>query len=195
MNTSFISEHSAEFSLVPALKKILEGKFSCVVPLYPWANRETSKISKFVHKNDEFLIIAMFCRRPKISARVEKQICITMNYELEEIKKLGEKKGIPVIAGCPIATNFWELAKTKKCIFLSIGHQLTRDYIVPIMNLMNIKDTPILTTEKIFELINNVCKNQNVSSFEEFLTYVRIISPHPIFGSRYKPVYFLLKNK
>lgn len=164
MNTSYISEHSAEFFLVPALKKILEGKFSCVVPLYPWANRETSKISKFVHKNDEFLIIAMFCRRPKITTKIKNQICITMNYELEEIKKLGEMKGIPVIAGCPVAADFWELAKFKKHIFLSIGHHLTSDYIVPITNLYNAKNTPILTNDKIFELINDVCKKQNILS-------------------------------
>ena len=89
-----------------------------------------------------------------------------MNNELEEIQKLGELKGIPVIAGCPQAKDFWELAKSKKHIFLSIGHHMTSDYLVPLVSLYSSKDTPILTNDKILELVDDVCKKQNILSFE-----------------------------
>lgn len=194
MATSFISEHSAEFSLVPALKEILERKFEYVVPLYPWVNRETSSISKSLHKNAEFFILVMFSRRPKIASNMETSISITMNHELEEIQKLGELKGIPAIAGCPHAIDFWELAKSKKHIWLSIGHQMTSDYLIPIASLNNSEDTPILTDDKILGLVDDVCKKQNILSFKEFLIEVRWKLPHTFFGPRYKPVYFLMDN-
>ena len=195
MATSYISEHSAEFALVPALKKILESKFEFVVPLFPWANRETSNISKLLHKNDDFFVLAMFPRRPKISEHAEKSIHITMNYELDDLKKLGEEHGILVIAGCPQASYFWELAKSKHHIWLSIGHNMTKDYLTPVEHLRNTEDSPILTNGSILELVNTVCKKQNITSFEAFIKESRWTLPRGLFCARYNPVYFLLRNK
>jgi len=46
---SFINERSAEYILVPNLKSILLEKFSTVTPLFPWATREGSVLSKQIH--------------------------------------------------------------------------------------------------------------------------------------------------
>lgn len=191
--TSYISEHSAEFALVPALKKILESQFEFVVPLFPWVNREISNISKLLHKNVDFFVLAMFPRRPKIAQHAEKSIHITMNYELDNLKKLGKEHGIPVIAGCPQAIDFWELANSKQHIWLSIGHNMTKDYLTPVERLRNAENSPILTNSNILELVNTVCKKQNIKSFEAFIIESRWTSPIGLFGARYKPIYFLLK--
>lgn len=195
MATSYISEHSAEFALVPALKKILESQFDYVVPLFPWANREVSNISKLLHKNDDFFVLAMFPRRPKFLSHTEKLIHITMNYELEDLKKLGDKHGIPVIAGCPQASDFWELAKSKHHIWLSISHNMTKDYLNSVDQLKNTEDSPILTDKSIMELVTSVCIKQNITSFEAFIKESRWTLPRSMFGARYKPVYFLMRNK
>lgn len=194
MATSYISEHSAEFALVPALKNILERQFEFVVPLFPWVNREVGTISKFLHKNDDFFILAMFPRRPKISGYIEKLIYITMNNELDDLKRLGEEYGIAVIAGCPHANNFWELAKSKHHIWLSIGHHMTKNYLMPVELLKKTDDSPILTDGGILELVNTVCKKQNINSFEAFIKESHWTLPRGLFGAQYKPVYFLMRN-
>ena len=66
MATGYISEHSAEYYLVPALKKILQTQYSHVAPMFPWLSREFSKFSKLIHKDDRFHVLVMFPRRPKI---------------------------------------------------------------------------------------------------------------------------------
>lgn len=194
MATSYISEHSAEFSLVPLLKEILERKFEYVVPLYPWAYRETSNISKSIHANDDFYILGMFPRRPKIVLGTDTSIYITINPELAATQKLGKFNGIPIIAGCPIANNFWELAKSKFHIWLSISNQMTLDYLIPLKILSNYKHITTLNIDNILDIVENDCVSHNVLSFEEFLAKVRRIGPRIHFGPRYKPVYFLMKN-
>ena len=46
MATSFINERTAEYYLVPALKKVLEKEYTEVASVFPWLSREFSKISK-----------------------------------------------------------------------------------------------------------------------------------------------------
>ena len=112
--TSFISEHSAELSLVPHLKMELEKHFNTVAPVFPWFNREASKISRQVHNNDRFKILVLFPRRPKLDHSENKNVFITINEDLLNFKNFASTHDIPVIAGCPISTNFWELSKCIK---------------------------------------------------------------------------------
>ncbi len=65
--TSFISEHTAEFALVPALKLILQKKYDYVTPIFPWMARECSNISTIIHKGDKFRVAGLYPRRPKIN--------------------------------------------------------------------------------------------------------------------------------
>ena len=117
MATSFINEHSVEFSLVPYLKKELEKKYNFVLPLFPWLNRETGKLSQYVHRNDTFKVLVMFPRRPKLEQEDGKIVYVTINEDLLSFKEFAKDYGVPVIAGCPIAANFWELSKcTKLCL-------------------------------------------------------------------------------
>ena len=42
--SSFISEHTAEYVLIPQLTDILKQKFEVVIPIYPWMTREGNNL-------------------------------------------------------------------------------------------------------------------------------------------------------
>lgn len=107
MATSFICERSAELVLVPHMKSLLNKEYKHVVSIFPWLNRELGNKAKDTHKNDEFKILVLFPRRPKLS---NDGIFVSINYELKEVEKIGVNYGIKVIAGSPIASDFWELS-------------------------------------------------------------------------------------
>lgn len=46
---SYISEHTAEYYLVPDLINILKEKYNFVSPVFPWVTRELSSLSKKIH--------------------------------------------------------------------------------------------------------------------------------------------------
>lgn len=131
MPTSFISEHSVEFSLVPHIKTLLEKEFDCVAPIFPWLSRELGKRSKGVHSSNKFRVLTLFPRRPKLSDNCE--IFITINYELSQVKNIGEEHGVTVLAGCPIATNFWELSSCKDFVWVDVNHPDVHDYLTPLI--------------------------------------------------------------
>ena len=129
MATSFISEHSAEFSLVPHLKMELEKHFDYVAPIFPWLNRETSKISNQTHINDRFKVLTLFPRRPKLDHNDNRKIFMTINADLSIFKEFASKFNVPVIAGCPPATNFWELSKCTKHVWIEINNETISNYL------------------------------------------------------------------
>lgn len=189
MATSYISEQSAAFSLVPALKTILEREYELVVPLSPWLTREISSISNHQHINDQFHILAMFPRRPKISQKNE-HISITINDELHTFKEVGQRYRVPVIIGCPNAINFWELANCSDHIWLDINHDKSHEYLIPIETL---KKSQNLEEENIITMVSQSA-TFDMKGFENFVREVRHTYPFKFFGARYKPVYFLIKN-
>jgi len=186
--TSFICEHSAEFALVPYMKTLLEKEFYCVAPMFPWLSREFGKMSKKVHDSDNFHILTLFPRRPKVGAN--SNIFITLNYELSQVKEIGEDKGITVLAGCPMATNFWELASCEDFAWIDVDHPDTHEYLVPVKKLSH---GARLNDGDIIELVKN-SPLHSMKSFEDFIRTVRDKLPSSFYGARYKPVYFLIKE-
>ena len=57
---SFISEHTAEYILIPKLKNILQRRFCIVTPIFPWATREGSNLSNQIHKSDRIRVVGLF---------------------------------------------------------------------------------------------------------------------------------------
>lgn len=182
--TSFICEHTAEFTLVPNLKTLLEGHFKAVVPIFPWLSREFGRNSVKLNGNLDFYVLAMFARRPKLSP--DGEIFFTINPELERVKQLGEIFGISVIAGCPKATNLWEFASSKECVWIDINHEY--EYLT---RLESLRQDQRLTEEQIVNLCR-LGKKFSMSSLEAFVREVRNELPFSFFGVKYKPVYFLL---
>lgn len=135
MATSYISEHSAEYYLVPALKNILQEQYSHIATVFPWISREFSNISKYLHKEDRFHVLVMFPRRPKINAPDDCEVYITINEELDDFNKVGKEKGVPVIAGCPMAVNFWDLSNCNNYAWINLSQINYYEYLNSVNNL------------------------------------------------------------
>ncbi|ENU7784994.1 hypothetical protein B4X50_RS04630 [Escherichia coli] len=135
MATSYISEHSAEYYLVPALKNILQEQYSHIAPVFPWISREFSNISKYLHKEDRFHVLVMFPRRPKINASDDCEVYVTINEELDAFNKIGKEKGVPVIAGCPRAVNVWDLSNCNNYAWINLSQFNYYEYLNPVSNL------------------------------------------------------------
>ena len=195
MATSFISERSAELSLIPHLKMELEKHFDYVAPVFPWLNRETSKISKQVHVNDRFKILFLFPRRPKFEQNDNRKIFATINSDLSLFKEFAKDFSVPVIAGCPIATNFWELSKCSKHVWIEINDETINNYLNPISNDSGEEVVESLSVSSIVKLINK-STTFDIDRFSEFLKESKYAMPRTfLFGARYKPVYLLIKER
>ncbi|MEB5922419.1 hypothetical protein [Franconibacter daqui] len=191
MATSYISEHSAEYYLVPALKKILQEQYSHIAPLFPWISREFSNISKYLHKDERFHVLVMFPRRPKINGPDDCEVYVTINGELEAFNKAGKEKGVPVIAGCPRAVNIWGLSNCNDYAWINLSQVNCCEYLNPVSNLK--KNGCLLDKEDILSLVRNSAIF-NLESFEDFFRYAKETQPDRMYGSQYKPVYFLIKT-
>ena len=185
MATSFISEHSAEFVLVPSMKTLLEKRFPIVVPIFPWLSREFGNRAKNTHGLSEFHVLALFPRRPKISDKGD--VLVTINGELSVYKEISQKHGITVLAGCPNATNLRELATCDECAWIDIDGYY--DYLENIKSLGG----HCLTDE---DVIASVSRGEihTMESLEEFIRETRYVLPAGFWGMRYKPVYFLVEK-
>ena len=198
--SSFISEHTSEYILVPRLIYILKQKFEFIIPVFPWITRECGNLSKITHCNDKFRVVGLYPRRPKFSMGDER-IHIKINGELVNCANEALKNKVPMIAGCPLVRNFWELDERASCVWLKLN-----DKTLPFYDLDNKTGASIgYSTQKREKFLNSnddildfIIANSEELSMTDFLRVIRIIRHEA--GSRgyfmggYKPVYFLLKN-
>ena len=164
MTTSYISEHSAEYYLVPALKNILQEQYSHIAPVFPWISREFSNISKYLHKEDRFHVLVMFPRRPKINIPDDWEVYFTINEELDDCNNYA---------------------------WVNLSQINYYEYLNPVSNLK--KNGCLLEKEDILFLVRNSAIF-NLESFEDFFRYAKETQPDRMYGSQYKPVYFLIKT-
>jgi len=124
---SFISEHTAEYTLVPNLKNILQKRFSIVTPLFPWATREGGTIARHLHKGERFKVVGLYPRRPKLLSANSSIITVKLNRQILLGAQCGMELGIPIIAGCPLAKNFWELGNSPHCLWIKLDQGSKKD--------------------------------------------------------------------
>ena len=96
--TSFISEHTAEYILIPQIVHELEKNFDKVIPLYFWATREGGIMARESLHPYQYKVIAVYPRRPKIDEVGAEANLIRLNDLLFDRAKTFGEKGIPVIA-------------------------------------------------------------------------------------------------
>lgn len=202
--TSFICEHTAEYVLVPALKRILQKEYDFVTPIFPWMSREGSKISKRVHENEKFQILGLYPRRPKLAYAKNSEILININNDIKVGAESALEHGIPVVAGCPLASNLWELGREPDCMWIKLCKSTSESYRVNMdagrVKSISLQHKHIFNTNK--DLINYTIENCNFLSLPEALEAFKDIKMkskqleffHPmVFMGGYKPVYFLMK--
>lgn len=116
---SFLSERTVEYALVPLVQSALEQKFGRSVPLFYWKSREGNRVSSSVNDGPYFKILAMFARRPKITAR-EYILEGKINGELFEFSRAAMERGIPTIAGFPAISSIWKLYESLRVHWIQI---------------------------------------------------------------------------
>lgn len=206
---SFICEHTAEYILIPNMKKILHKRFDIVTPIYPWALREWSNISEDLHKYDRFRVVGLYPRRPKLGSAGSQIITIKINNQILLGALSGIKLGIPIIAGCPMVTNFWELGNNPNCLWIKLDQcsiegfdiefNIEREY-KQSSDYINQRSKSIFTNEE--DLLIYLSEKSELMDFNSAKFAIReikmdsqemmFLNPFKYIGG-YKPVYFLLK--
>lgn len=203
--TSFIGEHTVELTIAPIFKRILEKEFEFVVPIFPWMTREGGSISKLVHINDEFKIIWLYPRRPKLSAKEADSIFVKISEQIILGARSGEDQGIPIIGGLPLVRNFWELSKNPECLWLNIDFEddAKLEYEIKFDNSFKpeelLSEKVLKTDNEIIQLISKKAKSYNINEAVEAFRKIKMESMSLNFYSSfaymggYKPIYFFLK--
>lgn len=182
--TSFISEHTAEFALIPNIINIIKNEYEYVVPIFPWLNREGGRLAHSLHQNEEFKVIGIYPRRPKFDSN-RTSCLIKINEELIETAVIAKIINIPMIAGAPISKNLWELYNNPIC---KLFH-LTDD--TQTLNFIDLNNT--LENEIDLLLIVRQANPHTYQSFISAVRYLRQGNSRMFFSSTYKPVYLLIK--
>lgn len=79
--TSYLSEHTIEFYLVPRFRQVLAAHVKSTVALYFWASREGSTATRSVCSAERVRLAAVYPRRPKLTAD-RKTTVMKVNAEL-----------------------------------------------------------------------------------------------------------------
>lgn len=125
--TSFISEHTAEYALVPSLVGILSRHFSSIIPVYFWATREGSTIAGRSVGPQHVRVIAAYARRPKVINPEDSMVLMRINARLLHAGAAGLDVGIPVFAGVPLASGLLQFSIETPCSWFHINGRAPGD--------------------------------------------------------------------
>lgn len=202
---SFISEHTAEYVLVPTLARILSPVFSRAVPLYFWLNREGNTIAQRCMSGQSVRLIAVYPRRPKIEDPGQNHILVKVNAKLFEFARRAASLGIPVFAGVPLASSLTDLTLDLQCTWVRLTPQGTVDRDIEFgLTLEGAKlgkeplcadlEGPLQPDQLVQAVLTGTQPGpweQAVENVRELRSSVQSYGLHPFFGG-YKPFYFLL---
>lgn len=118
--TSFISEHSSEYILVPQLIELLARHFTKIVPLYFLLTREGNSMSCECSPSQAVKVVGVFARRPKIGTPEQPFIDVTFNASLFDSAQLASSFGIPTFAGVPLASSIMQLNLKTDCAWFQL---------------------------------------------------------------------------
>lgn len=93
--TSFMSEHTAEYALVPDLAAKLSDRFASIAPVYFWGTREGGRVGRESVSGRASRVVAAFARRPKILHPGDESILVKINDVLFAAARAGAEVGIP----------------------------------------------------------------------------------------------------
>ena len=115
---SFISEHTAEYVLVPQICSVFSSHYKAVIPFYFWATREGSSVS---YIPERVQLVSVFARRPKVIQPGGEDITVKFNDLLFDIARLFSTLGIPVLAGVPVVSSLGNLRLDSRCAWFLIS--------------------------------------------------------------------------
>ena len=123
MAQSFISEHSGELILVPAINNVLSNAGMQVVPIYFWKTREGNYLSQKCDIVKKFRVVAMYSRRPKVVEPAQNDIEMKINDILFQRAFYLKQYGIPTIAGVPRISTIGDIRIGCDCSWFYLDPQ------------------------------------------------------------------------
>lgn len=124
--SSFLSEKTVEFMLIPERKSILSSVCSSLVPITFWKSREGSGISCAVRENEQIRLLALFTRRPKLK-KIDEKLTEKINHELYKFGNEAAALGIPAIAGFTVVRTIFSLYETPTSHWFSSASAVSCD--------------------------------------------------------------------
>jgi hypothetical protein len=197
MQTSFISEHTAELILVPELIHNLATKFSKITPLYYWASREGGRMSQMSFQGKLIKILALYPRRPKTTFPGSSVIQVKFNNLLFDRAKYFRANGIPVIAGVPLASKLEDIFVGVDCLWFDLDNAETEEIIeidIATKSILSI-NVRIASLENIGRMIDAAAVFTWVDAIEKIKQIVKINVENSfsrMLGDLYKPIYMLV---
>jgi hypothetical protein len=123
--TSFFSERTAEYSILPVVMSYLKRRFGAAVPMYYWASREGNTVARDAHDGRHVRMLALFARRPK--SVTKRTMSGKLNAELFEFADRAELHGVPTVAGFPVVRDLFELGEDFRIFWFPLGRSQARD--------------------------------------------------------------------
>lgn len=202
MATSFISERSAEYIIVPKLVRIMEQRFSKVIPLSFWTTREGSNIARACRPTQAVKIVRVFARRPKVTTPNQLSIEVKFNESIFETIELSVSLGIPTIAAVPLASSIIDLALDTDCAWFElVGMEKDLVYNISLEGKILRQSTDSLAVievrneQELIDIAFNKCQPVEWMTVIENLKLFRSVSSRGSFWfglGRYRPFYLLL---
>ncbi|NQT93803.1 MAG: hypothetical protein HQ559_13675 [Lentisphaerae bacterium] len=203
--TSFMSEHTAEYALVPDLVAQLAERFPTIIPLYFWATREGSRVGRESLIDAPVRVVAAFARRPKVFDPGDERILVKINDVLFAAAQAGEQVGIPVLAGVPLVNSLVEFSTGVRCAWFHIAATPSSaweaEFWIPVSGEEGINHLELpqgvagpLTGADVVDAVDSQCRDL---CWEEALYAMRHVKSaggyqHPLFGGGYRPFFLMM---
>lgn len=190
---SFLSEHSAEYILVPQMQAMLQTSFLSVIPLFIWATREGSIFARREMAGRKYKVCALFPRRPKIDK--EGKMFLKINEQVLFVAENLRLTGIPVFAGLPILYHLADFNINAECKWYKLLPGGTGDVIMSITSEVNDLQPEFVNEISFDELPVDILNDSTIYTYEEAIEHIRFIKMNYSMGmytSVYKPVFFFM---
>lgn len=191
---SFISEHTAEFLLVPQMQATLQKSFWSVIPLFVWVTREGSNFARREMAGRKFRVCALFPRRPKIDR--DGKIFLKLNEQVLFAAENLHLIGIPVFAGIPILSHLTDLNVDCECNWYQLLPGGAGDVTIPITSEVDEPYSDFLNQIFINELSTNILRDAIIFEYGEAIEHIRFVKTNFSMGmytSVYKPIFFFME--
>ena len=202
--SSFMSERTAEYILVPSFIHALANSFKSITPFFYWSTREGNKLSRECSTKGKFRLVAMFPRRPKLTTPNSKVISAKINDTIFARVPSYNYHGISVFSGIPCVSSILKYTRDTKALWFLLNDDGKQDayvdILVPSGEVVSL-DPGINGPLSSKEIINNISNrlftwSDIIDTLQEIKRETKGISySRWFFDTTYKPVYFVLREK
>lgn len=202
-NISFMSEHTAEYALVPDLAAKLADHFPRIAPIYFWRTREGSRVGRESGRGRTVRVAAAFARRPKVTHPKSNSILVKVNDIIFSAAHAGSEVGIAVFAGVPLVSDLADFSVGVQCSWFHVisasEWNMDREFRLMLRGELEQPELPEgisgpLSQSALVEIVKSQCEEVDWIRALDGMRYVKSAGgmQHSIFGGGYRPFFMLM---